>query len=415
MVIDRQPMGIPDSKTRGLILDTKYPPATRGLAVLWGLIASFPFPGMAWHRLHYLAGLRRLGFDVWYVEETDIPVMKFDNLWRTLDYEPNLRYLSDLMELIGLGNRWIFKPPGQSEVCLGARNLEGMKQLYRDADIVINHSGAQTIRDYHSVIKCPLYLETDPVATQIDVASGNDSIIRKLDSHRYLFSYATNIGAPDCKLPAERFKWIPTVPPVCIDWWHPNQSVGELRALTTVATWKHAVRDRSWKGESLNWSKHNEFLKFIRLPRKSRIPLELAIGGITNGELEHLKDNGWKVRAAKSLSDLGRYRGYIQNSSGEFTIAKEAYVASRSGWFSDRSTTYLASGRPVITQDTGFGNSIPTGEGLFAFSTEDEALSAIDAVATDYERHASAALEIAREYFEAERTLRAMLAKAGIM
>jgi hypothetical protein len=402
-------------KSNILKLDTNYPPATRGLIVLWGLIASFPFPGMAWHRLHYLAGLRRLGFDVWYVEETDIPVIKFDNLWRTLDYEPNLKYLSDLMDLIGLGNRWIFKPPGQSEMYIGARNLDGMNQLYRDADIVINHSGAQTIRPYHSVIKCLVYLETDPVASQIDVASGNNSIINKLGSHHYLFSYATNIGAPDCKIPTSKFSWIPARPPVCVDWWYRNKNFGKSRPLTTVATWKHAVRDRSWKGESWHWSKHAEFLKFIKLPRKSRMPLELAIGGITNDELEHLKDNGWKVRAAKDLSNLSKYRTYIQNSSGEFTIAKEQYVASRSGWFSDRSTTYLASGRPVITQDTAFGNSIPTGEGLFAFSTEEEALAAIDAVATDYDRHASAALEIAREYFEAEQVLKTMLKRVGIM
>jgi hypothetical protein len=398
-----------------LNININYPPATRGLIVLWGLIASFPFPGMAWHRLHYLAGLRRLGFDVWYVEETDIPVMKFDNLWRTLDYEPNLKYLSDLMELIGFGNRWIFKPPGQSEMCFGARSLNGMNQLYRDADIVINHSGAQTIRPYHSGIKCLVYIETDPVASQIDVASGNNSTIKKLSSHHYLFSYGTNIGAPDCKIPTQRFTWIPMGPPVCVDWWYTNKNPGKSRPLTTVATWKHSIRDRSWEGESWHWSKHHEFLKFIKLPRKSRLPLELAIGGITNDELEHLRNNGWKVRPAKELSDLGKYRNYIQNSSGEFTIAKEQYVAPRSGWFSDRSTTYLASGRPVITQDTGFGNSIPTGEGLFAFSTEEEALAAIDAVATNYERHASAALEIAKEYFEAEQIFKAMLKKIGIM
>lgn len=403
------------SKNNKLKININYPPATRGLIVLWGLIASFPFPGMAWHRLHYLAGLRRLGFDVWYVEETDIPVMKFDNLWRTLDYEPNLKYLSDLMELIGLGNRWIFKPPGQSEICFGARNLDGMNQLYRDADIVINHSGAQTIRPYHSGIKCLVHIETDPVASQIDVASGNNSIINKLSSHHYLFSYATNIGAPDCKIPTENFTWIPMRPPVCVDWWYTSKNPGKSQPLTTVATWKHSTKDRSWKGESWHWSKHHEFLKFIKLPRKSRLPLELAIGGITNDELEHLKDNGWKVRPAKDLSDLNRYRTYIQNSAGELTIAKEQYVAPRSGWFSDRSTTYLASGRPVITQDTGFGNSIPTGEGLFAFSTEEEALAAIEDVATDYERHASAALEIAKEYFEAGRIFKAMLTKIGIM
>ncbi|MGH7900353.1 MAG: glycosyltransferase [Thermodesulfobacteriota bacterium] len=403
------------NEIKKLKINIDYPPATRGLIVLWGLIASFPFPGMAWHRLHYLAGLRRLGFDVWYVEETDIPVMKFDNLWRTLDYEPNLRYLANLMDLIGFSNRWIFKPPGQSEKCFGARDKDGIYQLYRDADVVINHSGAQTIRPYHTNIKCLVYIETDPVTSQIDVASGDDSIIKKLDSHHYLFSYATNIGAPDCKIPRKKFTWLPTLPPVCVDWWFTEKKPRNFKPLTTIATWKHSIKDRNWEGQAWRWSKHHEFLKFINLPGKSRLPLELAIGGITSDEVQHLEENGWRIRSAKDLSSVDKYRDYIQNSLGEFTIAKEQYVASRSGWFSDRSTTYLASGRPVITQDTGFGNTIPTGEGLFAFSTEDQALAAIDAVATDYDRHASAALHIAKEYFEAERVFKNILTKIGMM
>jgi len=396
-------------------LNLNYPPPSRGVVVVWSLIASFPFPGMAWHRLQFLAGLRRLGFEVWYVEETDIRVISPKNYWPTDDYEPNVKYLSQLMELIGLSDRWIFRLPGQFDKCFGSLDITGLRKLYREADIVINHTGAQEIRPDHSDIRCLVYIETDPVINQIEVASGNNIIIRELDAHKYLFSYGTNIGSPGCTIPVTRYNWLPTRPSICIDWWATENQPDNSASLTTIATWHHSGKDKVWNGQKLPWSKRDEFLRFINLPSKSKLPLELAIEDINIFDLAYLNRHGWHIIPAKNLSNINQYRDYIQTSLGEFTVAKGQYVYSRSGWFSDRSATYLASGHSVITQDTGFGNTIPTGQGLFSFSNEEEALAAIDAVASDYKRHSNAALEIAYEYFSAERILENMLAKIGLL
>jgi len=398
-----------------MILCKKYPPLTRGTLVVWGLLAAFPFPGMTWHRLQYLAGLRRFGFDVWYVEDSDRPVLDTTTYGPTNKYLPNVEYLAYHIALIGLGDRWVFRPPGQYKECLGALDFSGLMALYQDADAVINHSGAQELLPHHSDIKCLVYIETDPVANQVYVANGEPWIIGELSAHNHLFTFAANLGASDCAVPFERFNWIPTRPAICVDWWHTNNPPDTSAALTTIATWKHSGKDVTWQGNVWRWSKHYEFLRFLDLPSKASLPLEIAIEGINDTELERLHLHGWRTIPAKSISTIRSYRKYIQRSRGEFTVAKEAVVAPRPGCFSDRSASYLAAGRPVITQDTGFGCDLPVGEGLFAFSTEEEAIAAIDAVASDFDRHAAAALDIAREFFAADRVIRDAFGKIGLI
>jgi len=396
-----------------MILGNKYPPPTRGTLVVWGLMAAFPFGGMTWQVLHHLAGLRRLGFDVWYVEDSDRLVMCPTTFCHTWEYAPNVTYLSKWMDSVGLGNRWVFRPPGNIDSCLGAINLTGLKRLYKEADAVLNLCGAQELRDDHTSIQCLIYMETDPVAMQVAVAKKYMEAIRILDVYDHLFTYGTNLGAPDCLVPIERYQWHHTLPPVCVDWWVNTFSPNSKASLTTIANWKHTGKDVVWNGETWHWSKHYEFLRFINLPLQSSLPLELAVGSISKEERVKLSNHGWRI--ARSLTDPIEYQEYIKSSIGEFTASKEQYVRPRSGWFSDRSVCYLAAGRPVITQDTGFGNCLPTGEGLFPFATEDEALKAIDSVARDYARHSTAALEIAHEYFDAEVALGEVLSKVGLM
>jgi hypothetical protein len=203
--------------------------------------------------------------------------------------------------------------------------------------------------------------------------------------------------------------------PICLDWWETTTPPPAEAALTTVATWRHTGKDVMWQGEAYRWSKHHEFLRFIQLPSRSALPVELALGAITDDEISHMRLHGWRIIPSVTRSEPETYRQYIRHSLGEFTVAKDQNIRLRSGWFSDRSACYLAAGRPVITQDTGFGNILPTGEGLFAFSTDAEALAAIEAVANDYERQSQAARRIAREFFDAERILGAMLRQVGLM
>jgi hypothetical protein len=175
--------------------------------------------------------------------------------------------------------------------------------------------------------------------------------------------------------------------------------------LTTIANWRHTGKDVSWQGEIYHWSKHYEFLRFITLPTRSPLPLELALGGISDDELPQVRRHGWRIVPSVSVSDPGAYRDYIRASLGEFTVAKEQYVRLRTGWFSDRSVCYLAAGRPVIIQDTALGNVIPTGEGLFTFNTMEDIVAAVEAINTDYARHSRAARCIAEDYFRAETVL----------
>ncbi|HEY6111776.1 MAG TPA: hypothetical protein VIV62_04620, partial [Chthoniobacterales bacterium] len=162
------------------------------------------------------------------------------------------------------------------------------------------------------------------------------------------------------------------------------------------------------------WTKDAEFFKFIDLPRRTPQTFELAMAGVEPEAKNELENNGWRLRDAMTFSDADGYRAYIQNSRAEFTVAKEQNVVLRSGWFSDRSATYLAAGRPVITQETGFSNILPTGAGLFGFRTMDEILAAVGAINSDYERHRRAAAEIARDYFSHDVVLSAILAHTGI-
>jgi hypothetical protein len=309
------------------------------------------------------------------------------------------------MASVGLGDRWIFRPPSVYDTCFGARNPAGLAQLYKEADAVVNLCGAHELRPEHEVIRCLVYLETDPVEMQVSVANHDIRTIRALVDYNYLFTYGENLGAPDCLVPIERFVWQPTRPPVCIDWWTTTDLPAAGAPLTTIANWKHTSKDVVWQDEIYYWSKHYEFLRFITLPRQSLLPLELALGGISDEELSQVRRHGWRIVPSTSVSDPGAYHDYIRASLGEFTVAKDQNVRLRSGWFSDRSACYLAAGRPVITQDTAFGNVIPTGEGLFAFNTMEDIVAAVEAISADYARHSHAARCIAEEYFRAETVL----------
>jgi hypothetical protein len=257
-------------------------------------------------------------------------------------------------------------------------------------------------------------METDPVKNQVAVANGDQARVDELSRYDHLFTYGENLGSDDCRVPIERFQWKKTRPPVCVEWWATNGAPGGDAALTSVANWKHQGKDVVWQGETWRWSKHHEFVKFMDLPKHSPLPMELSVGAIGQEDRDRLVEHGWRIRPSDRLEDPDAYRQYIRESLGEFTVAKEQYVVPRSGWFSDRSVCYLAAGRPVIMQDTAFGKSVPTGEGLFAYSNHAEATAAIDAIATDYQQHSIAAVEIAREYFSAERVVGDMLRTVGL-
>ncbi len=393
-----------------------YPPATRGTIIVWGMLASLPFGGMAWQVYHYMVPLRRMGFDVWYVEESDRNVFDAsDNYNESDDYRANVALLNQYMKQVGMADRWVYGRPGRNEAYVGAADRHDLEKLYRSADAVINLCGAHDITVNSSGFRCLIYIDTDPVETQVRVALEDEVQLKKLEPYHHYFTYGTNLGAKDCDVPATRYEWIPTRPPVCMEFWQTDGPPPMQARMTTVATLKSGYKTVSWKEETWRWSKYHEFMKYIQVPDRTTLPLELALAaGVTDEELDLIHRNGWHTVSSAAFDAPLAYRQYIQQSLGEFSVAREQYVKPRSGWFSDRSVCYLAAGRPVIMQDTAFGNSIPTGEGLFAYSSIDEAQAALEAIASDYTRHSATASDIARTYFDADKVVGDMLEKAGV-
>jgi hypothetical protein len=289
-----------------------------------------------------------------------------------------------------------------------------LHKLYRSAALIINFHGATVPLPEHSETGRLVYLETDPVELEIELFDGDPEAIAFLEPHAAFFTWGLNYGNRDCRVPLpERFHFIPSCPVVVDDLWSANSKCcGEV--FTTVGNWRQPG-EVTFQGETYSWSKHHEFLKFLDLPRRTTQQFELALSRFDENDQKVLEEHGWRVRRSLDFStDLDAYRDYIFASRGEFTVAKDQNVRLRSGWFSERSAQYLAAGRPVITQETGFSNVLPAGEGLFGFSTMDEILAAVDAINSDYPKHCAAATEIARDYFHYDVVLGKMLSELGL-
>jgi hypothetical protein len=384
----------------------------RGKIVVFGILFWYPLAGVTYQFLHYLLALRRLGYDPYYVEDSGRWVYDPEINDLSPDAAGNVKAVVPVLEAHGFAGRWAFRGNYPDGRCYGMTHEE-IGRLYREADAFLNVTGAQEIREEH--LACPrrIYVETDPVASQIKVAQGDPGTIAALEAHDTHLSFGENLGAADCGVPVERFSWLPTRQPVILDLWD-NPSAGDGTAYTTIATWKNKGKDIVYRGETYYWSKDREFMKVIDLPRRRGVPFELA-AGVEEDVQQLLCGHGWRqIDSLKISRDVERYRAYIQCSRGEFTVAKDQNIRLRSGWFSDRSACYLAAGRPVITQETGFSRVLPTGKGLFGFRTMEDILAAVDAVETDYAGNCRAAREIAAEYFGAEKVVGQLMERAGL-
>jgi hypothetical protein len=386
---------------------------SRGKVIVFGLAFWYPLAGVTFQFLHYLIGLRRLGYDVYYVEDSGRWVYDPAVNDMSPDAGGNIAAVAPVLEAHGFADRWAFRGNYPGGRTYGMSETEVLR-LYRECDAFLNVTGAQEIRDEHLAVKRRVYVESDPVASQVRVAQGDRQVIAELAHHDTHFTFGENLGAPDCRVPVARFRWLPTRQPVVLDLW-PNVSSPGGAPYTTITTWKNRGRDIVYGGETYFWSKHLEFAKFLDLPRlRSGQRFEIA-AGMDAETRRQLVDHGWSQLDSLEISrDPAAYRDYIQRSRAEFTVAKDQNIRLRSGWFSDRSASYLAAARPVINQETGFSNILPVGKGLFAFSTIEDILAAVDAIESDYEGNRRAAREIAAEYFAAEKVLGSLLARAGL-
>lgn len=384
---------------------------TKPKIIVFGILFWYPLAGVTYQFLHFMLGLRKLGYDPYYVEDSARWVYNPDVGDCTADASANINAVTPILSRHGLADRWAFRGYYEGGQCYGMTDSQ-ITELYRTADVMINVTGAQELREEH--LRCPVrvYLETDPVESQIRISQGDPKTLATLDQYTHHFTYGENLGYPDCKLPAGRYHWRPTRQPVLLDLWEPLAAVPGA-AFNTIATWKNKGKDIIFNGETYHWSKDREFLKFIDLPKRCSAAFELATGADAPTRTL-LESNRWRVADPVAVSrDMQRYRDYIRQSRGEFTVAKDQNIRLRSGWFSDRSACYLAAGRPVINQETGFSNHLPTGRGLFSFQTMDDILTAVDAINTDYPGHCQAAREIARQYFSAEKVLKNVMDQIG--
>jgi len=383
----------------------------RGKIIVFGILFWYPLAGVTYQFLHYLIGLQRLGYDVSYVEDSGRWV--YDPRLNDLspDASGNVGVVAPILEAHGFEGRWAFRGAYPDGKCYGMTE-EAIRRLYREADAFLNVTGAQEIREEHLVCPRRIYIESDPFATQVRVALADAATIAALDAHDTHFSFGENIGESDCEVPVERYRWLPTRQPVVLDLWQHDLPPGET--YRTITTWHNKGKDVTYRGETYYWTKDREFAKVLDLPRRSPGRFELA-ASVDETTCACLIDHGWQQIDSVAVSrDVDRYRDYIQSSRGEFTVARDQYVRPRTGWFSDRSACYLAAGRPVITQETGFSKFLPTGEGLFAFETIEDVLAAVEEIERDAKLHRRAAREVAAQCFAAEIVLANLMQQAGL-
>jgi hypothetical protein len=388
--------------------------ATQPTAVVLGLTTKIPLAGIVLITAQYLVGLKRLGYDVYYVEEHGkMPWMLMD---RDCSDGATVAgaFIAGMMRRFGLDEtHWAFRSPTERHLSRGMSDT-ALNQVFSRAAVVLNLHGGTPPRPEHYAAGGLVYVGTDPVEAEVALDSGDQGIVDFLSPHTAFFTWGTNYGHPDSAIPvSDRFEFVPSRQPIVMDLWEPfHQPPAE--AFTTVGNWRQPYRAVVFRGETYHWSKHYEFLKFIDLPSRCRQRFELALVNAEDDDYRMLHEHGWRTYDAGPLNfDLDEYRGFIGRSRGEFTVAKDQNVRLRSGWFGDRSASYLACGRPVVTQETGFSNVLPTGEGLFGFSTMEEIENALAQINADYPRHSQAARRIAREWFDYRIVLGAMLDHLG--
>ncbi len=361
-----------------------------------GIIARYPFGGVTWCSLMYLLGLRELGHEVFYIEDTGECVYDPIQNTRALDPGYGTAYIHDALAPFGLGDRWTFVNYDGS---YHGRSVEHVREYCAGADLFLNLSGGSWFwRDEYARIPHKAFIDSDPAFTQLAIAKAEPWYVQFFQRFDRLFTFGANVGTSASPIPTGAFTWHKTWQPVIVDQW--RTGVTPRDRFTTVMTWQiESFTD-------VGGNKDQEFIKYIDLPAKTPQRFELAV----NGPQALLRSNGWEtVEAMKVSRTPWQYRDFIHASKAEFGVAKHTYVSTRSGWFSDRTECYLASGRPALVQDTGWTAHLPNGEGLLAFSSPADALAGIDAINADYPRHARRAAEIARAEFDARVVLPRLL------
>ncbi len=381
--------------------------------VVAGYLVRYPLGGYAWQALHFLAGFRALGWDVFFYEDgayyADAYVPGAAAI--TTDYDYGVRATGAFFAAHGFADAWGFWDPAFDRH--HGASAERTRSALADADLFVNLAGVNRVARARRPRAVAAYVDFDPAYTQIRLAAGDRGLAEMVAEHDVHFTFGESIGTAACRIPTGGVRWQPIRQPVVASLWEPVPE-DPAAAFTTVGRWDAVDRDVTFDGEVFAWRKRTEWLPFVDLPRVTHQRFRLAMDVASRADdLARLEAAGWEIVDPLEVSrDPDRYRHFIRHSRGEFTVAKDVNVRFRSGWFSDRGACYLAAGRPVVNQDTGFDVHLPVGEGLFAFRTPGDAAAAFATIAADYPRQARAARAIAVEYFAPERVLAALVGAA---
>lgn len=361
--------------------------------------------GLTWVVLQYVLGLERLGCDVVLIEPLKGSALPEGSLARSAA----ATWFHAVVQRFGLAGQSALLHEAIGET-IGLSYAE-LRQAARQADLLLNLSGSLTDEELLGAVRRRVYVDLDPAFTQL--WNDLEGIDMGFTGHDRFVTLGQTIGTADCPVPTCGISWVPMLPPVVLQKW-PVARYIERDALTTVANWRGYGSIRV--NGTLYGQKAHSLRPLIDLPERvgERFELALGIHPDETADLTALRRHGWHiVDPLRVVDDPDAYWGFIRGSKAEFGIAKSGYVLSRCGWFSDRSACYLAAGRPVIAQDTGLRGCLPTGEGLFTFSTPDEVAAAVDALAADYDRHARAARALAEAYLDSDQVLARMLSEVA--
>jgi hypothetical protein len=363
--------------------------------------------GAAWTRLSWVLGLQKLGLQVYFVEQISRESC-VDGAGSVTSFEQcvNLAYFKQVTEQFGLAGSaaLVYEKGAQTHGLSYAELLD----LAEGADVLVNITGHLTLEPLLRRPRCRVYIDLDPGFTQFWSAGGTPGA--RLDGHDFYFTIGENIGTSNCSIPTDNIPWRAIRQPVVLDFW-PLSRKGRPDRFTTIASWRGPYGPVAFGGKTFGLKVH-EFRKFVELPGRVQGTFEIALDIHPNDarDLNLLRSNGWQiVDPGLTVPDPVAFRSYVQESGAEFSVAQGIYVETKSGWFSDRTVRYLASGKPALVQDTGFSRHYPVGDGLLAFRTLEEAVHGAEEIARNYDRHCQAARLLAEDYFDSDKVLGRLL------
>jgi len=377
--------------------------------IVTGYIVRGPLGGLTWHHLQYVLGLAALGHTVHFLEDSDDYPSCYDPSRQVTDTDPayGLRYIAEVFSRVGIADCWAYHD-AHAKAWHGPRAGD-IERLCGEADLLLNLSAVNPVRPWLSAIPVRVLIDTDPVFTQVrHLTSPGD--LASARRHTAFFTFGENYGKPGCSIPQDGLPWLPTRQPVVLDLWPVTPAPADGH-FTTVMQWD-SYDSREYAGVRYGM-KSDSFAPFESLPSRIAPKLELALGGTGGAPRAELEARGWILRDPLAITrDPWTYQSYIQGSRAEFSVAKHGYATSHSGWFSERSAGYLASGRPVVTQQTGFTEWLRAGAGVLAFADAEEAVAAIAEIDAHYRMHADAARDIAATWFDSTRVLEGLIESA---